>query len=339
MSTIAQNRNINEYVLAFVQKVCEENEYDATAFFESWNSEENQQGLANITKVDKGGKRVKDPNKPKRGKSAYLFFCAEERSSVKKDMPDAKATEITTELGARWKILKASTKATDKKRVVEYEAEAVEDKARYNEEMKDYEPPTDEELVQNKKQRRKKKDKNAPKRGKSAYIFFCADKRAEVKEDMGESAKATEVTARLGELWNELKNDEDRSEELNNYTKQAAQDKDRYEQEMSDYIPDSDDEDKNPAPKAKTGKKSSSKKSAAKKSSSKKSAAKKSSGKKGPNGYTYFCRENRKKVKDSNPEWKAVEVTKQLSLMWKNLSEDEQQEWKENAQESTQESE
>ena len=329
MSTIAQNRNINEYVLAFVQKVCEENEYDATAFFESWNSEENQQGLANITKVDKGGKRVKDPNKPKRGKSAYLFFCAEERSSVKKDMPDAKATEITTELGARWKILKASTKATDKKRVVEYEAEAVEDKARYNEEMKDYEPPTDEELVQNKKQRRKKKDKNAPKRGKSAYIFFCADKRAEVKEDMGESAKATEVTARLGELWNELKNDEDRSEELNNYTKQAAQDKDRYEQEMSDYIPDSDDEDKNPAPKAKTGKKS----------SSKKSAAKKSSGKKGPNGYTYFCRENRKKVKDSNPEWKAVEVTKQLSLMWKNLSEDEQQEWKENAQESTQESE
>jgi hypothetical protein len=320
MSNIAQNRNINEYVLAFIQKVCEENEYDATAFFESWNSEENQQGIVNMTKVSKGGKRVKDPNKPKRGKSAYLFFCNEERSSVKNDMPDAKATEITAELGSRWKILKASTKASDKKRVVEYEAAAADDKTRYIEEMKDYKPPTDEELLQGKKQRRKKKDKNAPKRGKSAYIFFCADKRAEVKEYMGEGAKAADVTARLGEMWNELKNDENRSEELNNYIKQAALDKERYDQEISDYIPDSDDEDKNPVPKAKTGKKSS---------------AKKSSGKKGPNGYTYFCRENRKKVKDSNPEWKAVEVTKQLSLMWKNLSEEEQQEWKENAQEST----
>ena len=76
--------------------------------------------------------------------------------------------------------------------------------------MKDYEPPSDEELTMARKSKKKgkKKDKNAPKRGKSAYLFFCNDKRAEIKEELGEDAKATEVTSRLGELWNELKEDE-----------------------------------------------------------------------------------------------------------------------------------
>ena len=32
---------------------------------------------------------------------------------------------------------------------------------------------------------RKKKDPNAPKRGKSAYLFFCDDNRNEVKQSLG----------------------------------------------------------------------------------------------------------------------------------------------------------
>ena len=62
------------------------------------------------------------------------------------------------------------------------------------------------------------------------------------------------------------------------------------------------------------------------KKSTKKSSAKKLT------GYTYFCRENRSDVKDDNPEMSAAEITKQLAKLWKELSEEEKQEWRENAQ-------
>jgi hypothetical protein len=38
-------------------------------------------------------------------------------------------------------------------------------------------------VVEDKKQRRSKKDPNAPKRGLSAYMFFSQDQRATVKEE------------------------------------------------------------------------------------------------------------------------------------------------------------
>jgi high mobility group protein B3 len=183
-------------------------------------------------------------------------------------------------------------------------------------------------LTPSKKSSRKKKDPDAPKRGKSAYIFFCADKRAEVKEELGEEAKATEVTARLGELWNELKADEDRADEMKVYVDQAAKDKARYEAEMETYKPPSDDgeEDdapKKPAPAAKKGNK-------ATKKGNKKSTGKKGSKKK-TNGYAYFCREHREDVKKENPDMKATDVTKELARMWKELDAEEQQEWKDAA--------
>jgi hypothetical protein len=38
-------------------------------------------------------------------------------------------------------------------------------------------------VVEDKKQRRSKKDPNAPKRGLSAYMFFSQDQRSTVKEE------------------------------------------------------------------------------------------------------------------------------------------------------------
>jgi hypothetical protein len=46
------------------------------------------------------------PVRAKRGKSSYLHFCSDNRDAVKKDMPDATNTQITTELGNRWNKLK-----------------------------------------------------------------------------------------------------------------------------------------------------------------------------------------------------------------------------------------
>jgi hypothetical protein len=267
---------------------------------------------------------------------------------------DAKATEVTSALGVKWNELKNSTKASDKKKVQKYEAEAQADKERYDSEMADYEPPSEEELAEIKGTKKRKsaaKDPNKPKRGKSAYLFFCADNRSKVKAELGEDAKATEVTAALGVKWNELKNSTKASDKkkVQKYEAEAQADKERYEAEISQYDPPSDEEIMNakkskklPAEKKTTEKKTSEKKTTEKKTTEKKTSEKKTSEKKTSekktsekktsekktSGYSLFCKEHRAEVKEDNPEMSAQEITKILAGMWKELEEDEQAEWK-----------
>jgi hypothetical protein len=330
MTTVAQIKNIHQYIETFLT------EHGSEEMVEMWQDEQNMSEFSKLlkkaTKTTKTTKKTKDPNKPKRGKSAYLFFCAANRSEVKDELGEsAKATEVTSKLGEKWQILKVSEKAADKKILNGFEEEAAVDKARYDDDMKGYEVPSDEELEKGAKKKRKskKKDPNAPKRGKSAYIFFCADKRAEVKEEMGEmgdDVKATEVTSRLGELWNELKEDDDRADEMKVYVAQAAEDKARYLAAMEEYVPEDSDEtedkkeDKKPAPTVKGKTKA--------KVSAKAKVTTKVTGKK-INGYIYFCQEHRADVKIENPDMKASDVTKELASMWSGLGEDAKKEWKE----------
>ena len=82
------------------------------------------------------------------------------------------------------------------------------------------------------------KDPNFPKRGKSAYLFFCSAMREKVKESLPADAKATDVTRELGVRWNLLKADKSRAKELVKYEKSAAEDKARYETESTEYVPD-----------------------------------------------------------------------------------------------------
>ena len=201
------------------------------------------------SKSSKKAKSIKDPDAPKRGKSAYIFFCNANREVVKSELGDElKTTEITKELGARWNKLKESTKASDKKLVATYEEQAKQDKDRYDGEMQGYDRPSDEELEEKlgkkgSKKTKKTKDPSAPKRGKSAYIFFCGDKREEVKNDLGAEAKATDITKELGVRWNMLKESTKASDKklLTKYEKMATDDKDRYEKEKSDSSSSDDD--------------------------------------------------------------------------------------------------
>ncbi len=191
----------------------------------------------------KQSKSIKDPDAPKRGKSAYIYFCNANREVVKNELgDDLKTTEITKELGARWNKLKESTKAADKKLVALYEDQAKKDKERYDDEMKGYERPSDDELEEKTAKKgkngkvKKVKDPSAPKRGKSAYIFFCADMRDTVRSELGNDSKATEVTKELGVRWNKLKESTKASDKKLRikYEKMATDDKDRYEKEKSD---------------------------------------------------------------------------------------------------------
>jgi hypothetical protein len=412
MTSLVHSKNIITFISTFLE------EHGSEDMLEKWNDPLNMQAFnqvmldaANAVKRT-SNKKIKDPKKPKRGKSAYICFCTKNREAAKKALGDgAKATEVTSHLGEMWRALKESKKASDKKALAALELEAAEDKARYNEEIKDYIAPSDDELLASKKSSKKKSDKdpNAPKRNKTAYIYFCSDKRADAKSELGDDAKATDVTALLGKMWKELKEDDDRSEELEKYNKLAAEDKDRYNEEVKNYTPNDDQ-----APTKKSSKKKSDKDPNAPKRnktayiyfcSDKRAEAKSELGDdakatevtallgkmwkdlkededrsvelekytkmaaddkaryenetkkvvdttddeedkpvgkskkvvddtkpaKSKTGYTYFCQSNRESVKDDNPEMKATEVTKELARMWKELSDEDRQEWSDSA--------
>ena len=276
MSTTVINTNI----MNVISKWLEDNEYiqdKKDIDDEAWDHLDG--AIASELKKGKGDK-VKDPAAPKRGKSAYIFFCAAKRSDAKDKLgEDASLPEISKMLGSLWSKFKVSTKQADKKELAGFEAEAANDKLRYDNEMSSYVRPSDDEL--SKKGKKAKKDPNAPKRGKSGYIFFCSANRSDVKEELGEDAKTTEITSRLGELWTELKNDESRGEELASYLKMATDDKDRYVSEKADYTSnDSSEESDSKVAKKPVAKKPDAKKPDAKKPDAKKPEAKKPATKK-----------------------------------------------------------
>ena len=311
-------------IAKFVAKFLSENGSEKLAA--KWNDQDNMEAFkAVVLKATKRGneKKLKDPLKPKRGKSAYLFFCAAKREEAKKRLEDgAKVTDVTAELGRMWKQLKASEKKADKKALEVFEAEAVEDKSRYQEAMEEYEPPSDEELQETKKKSKKTSDKdpNAPKRGKTAYIYFCSAKRAEAKEELGDGAKGSDVMTQLGKMWKELKNDSDRADELAEFTQMAVDDKARYDDEKKDYTPS----EQSIKPVSKKEKKVS-------KPSPKTDSEEEELIPKKKTGYSYYCSYNREGVKEENPEMTGKQVTSELACQWKELSKEEKKEWSDSA--------
>ncbi|RQM08313.1 hypothetical protein DH86_00003796, partial [Scytalidium sp. 3C] len=98
-----------------------------------------------------GEKKKKDPNAPKRGLSAYMFFANEQRDNVRDENPGisfgrmyhANSARLPTGqvgklLGERWKAL------NDKQRAP-YEAKAAADKKRYETEKASYNADGEEE--------------------------------------------------------------------------------------------------------------------------------------------------------------------------------------------------
>ena len=228
MSTIT----INKYIMAFLS------EHGSDEMVEEWNNEENQTKLSGVLKTKKASPK-KDPKAPKRGKSAYIFFCADQREAVKSDLgDDVKQTVITSELGVRWNALKADK---DKKRVKQmagYQKQADCDKERYTTEMESYVPPEggseDSDDGVKTKRTKKVKDPNAIKKPKSSYLFFCAEQREVVKAGMKEGAKSKEVMTELGLKWSEFKTNKKYKKEFDKYTKMAEDDKERYTNEKAD---------------------------------------------------------------------------------------------------------
>ena len=95
-------------------------------------------------------------------------------------------------------------------------------------EMVNYVPVEEgEKPEKSEKKKRAKKPKDAPKNAKSAYMFFCQEMRATVKEE-NPDLSSKEILA----MWKDIKD----TEEVEKYNQLATNDKDRYNDEMSNYV-------------------------------------------------------------------------------------------------------
>lgn len=76
-------------------------------------------------------KKVKDPNAPRKGLSAFMLFSNENRKSIQAKNPDAKFAEVGRLVGEAWKALGEKQKEVYNKR-------SSDDKSRYANDMVTY---------------------------------------------------------------------------------------------------------------------------------------------------------------------------------------------------------
>ena len=81
--------------------------------------------------AEKAKKAKKDPNAPKRAMSSFLFYSNEVRGHVSSQNPSMKLTDVSKEIGRRWKEMDSSEK-------LKYETLAADDKERYKREKSDF---------------------------------------------------------------------------------------------------------------------------------------------------------------------------------------------------------
>ena len=179
-------------------------------------------------KKTKKGKK-KDPKAPKKPLSAYMYFSNELRSKVKAENPDISFGDIAKAISKKYKELTSEGK-------VKYEDLAKKDKRRYEKEMENYTPPSDDDEdddddggKKSKKKKGAKKDPNAPKRPRTAYMYFNIEMRPKIKED-NPDASFGELGKLIGQKYKEIT-----EKEKAKFTAKAEKDKKRYEQEMAAY--------------------------------------------------------------------------------------------------------
>jgi len=151
---------------------------------------------------------------------------------------------------------------------------------------------------------RKPRPEGKPKGPQNAYIIFATEMRPKVRKDnpnVPNSAKKgeTSITSIIGQLWEQLK---DRSE----YEQKAKADLERYEREMAPW------EAANPehARKANAPKKQTR-----------------------TNGYRVYCDQHREASKKANPDKNGREINSILAEDWNKLTDEQQQPYKDQAEE------
>uniref|UniRef100_A0A7S2GRI5 HMG box domain-containing protein n=1 Tax=Helicotheca tamesis TaxID=374047 RepID=A0A7S2GRI5_9STRA len=193
---------------------------------EEEESEESEEEEKVVVKKRKKGKKKKDPNKPKRNMSAFFLFSNANRERVKRENPTAKFGDIA-------KIMSNEFKQLSEKEAKKWNKKAAKDKIRYQEEMKNYTPPSDDsdsdDEPRGKKKKKQKKDPNKPKRNQSAFFLYSNAVRSRVKSENPDAAFG-DIAKLISVEFKALS-----SKERAKWDKAAAKDKVRYQREMADY--------------------------------------------------------------------------------------------------------
>jgi len=234
-------------------------------------------------------KSKKDSNAPKKPLTSYMLFMSSQRSKIKEQNPDMSFADLSRQVASEFKKLTPDGKQ-------KYEDMAKKDKERYNNEMKNYTPPSDEEDEKPKN----KKDPKAPKKGLTAYNFFCKEMREVVKKE-NPDASFGELSKLVGEKYKSLT-----EEEQKKWDAKAVKDKARYAEEMKDYTPSKST--------SSSGKKS-------------KPIKDKNAPKKNLSSYMLYANANRDKIKEKNPDISFGDMGRLIGQKFKSLSTEDREKW------------
>ena len=170
---------------------------------------------------DRPAKAPKDPNKPKKKKSAFDIFRSEQMNEFKRLNPDTKV-----DLGVFMTNLSATWASLSDERKVPYVSLADQDGKRFQLEMSTYVPAPQFNEPAKKKKRKRVKEPGEPKRATTAFMFFSNLNRAEVVKE-NPDFKIGQVAKVMGERWNAMD-----VEARQKYQEMADQDKIRYNEEI-----------------------------------------------------------------------------------------------------------
>jgi flagellar biosynthesis GTPase FlhF len=163
-----------KYISKFVMDFIETNKSKQDKIKDNWNSDENMKALKKLLLKN----RVVDKNKPKRAKSAYLYFCDDYRQVVKDEMPHLDNRQVIGELGIRWHKMKEQ----NPKKIVEYEKKSEIDRDEYKKAMNNYKKGNEESEQEDNSIEEKKKEKEEKKKEKEEKKKEKEEKKKEKEE-------------------------------------------------------------------------------------------------------------------------------------------------------------
>jgi len=153
-----------------------------------------------MVRTTKKKKKHRDPARPKRAMTPFLYYACEQRTILKARGDKMTLPEQSKHIAHLWKVV------TDKSK---YEAKSSTDRARYEDEMSRYDPP------------------KKIKRPRSSYAFFMKDTRGRISEEHP-NKNPRELMGDIAAAWRNI-SDSDKVK----YTNMATEDKARYSQEKS----------------------------------------------------------------------------------------------------------
>lgn len=156
--------------------------------------------LTSYKMVRKSKRRKRDPARPKRAMTPFLYFACEQRKKLKENGEKMTLPDQSRRIAEMWKMVEDKSC---------YEASASKDRKRYEQEMESYTPP------------------KKIKRPRSSYAFFMKDVRSRLALAAPDKTPR-ELMSDIADAWKQITN-----KDRNRYTQMATDDKKRYQEEKS----------------------------------------------------------------------------------------------------------